>query len=493
MALETTIMTTLTFRGLARKAVLLSLLAGCAETDTGTGTTGDAGEQVSGNLPVTTGSTPAGTTSTGSVDAGVTKPNTALPVDGGVKPIGDAGVTGPASDGGATVPAGDGGAAAVGLSALAAPLPTGEDYKGWTWVAVPGSKCRDGSGAGYFWRRGTTNALMVYLNGGGACADPFFCGLNPVNVNQDLPIELLIGGAPNLIFGPNADRQIAPDEGVFKKDPRNPVADWNMIYVPYCTGDIHSGYRADATVPGVDGKQQFVGGINLGLFLKSFGPSYANVDRVLLTGSSAGGFGSLLNYDRFAEYFTGKDVMAISDSGLPMRDKAMAACLQGKWRTYWGITDSFPKDCTECQGTAGGLTEAAFKYYFSNKYKGKMLGGLITTVNDQIIRAFFAPGLNADGGADDCTLEPGLNTVTSSLSIGSYSGEKYREGLADVLDNLVTPDQMGYYAMAGENHMHLWRPRFFEKNGNTQSIAEWMTDILAKKTTKQGEALLHGK
>jgi hypothetical protein len=40
--------------------------------------------------------------------------------------------------------------------------------------------------------------------------------------------------------------------------------------------------------------------------------------------------------------------------------------------------------------------------------------------------------------------------------------------------------------MTGENHMHLWRPHFFEKNGNTQSIAEWLKDILDKKPTKQG-------
>src|SRR5690349_18203268 len=236
---------------------------------------------------------------------------------------------------------------------------------------------------------------MVYLNGGGACADPFFCGLNPVNVNQDLPIEFLIFGTGNLVLGPDARRQIAPDEGVFKKDPRNPVGDWNMIYVPYCTGDIHAGSREDVEVPGVAGKQQFVGYKNLGLFLNSFGPSFKNSKQVVLTGSSAGGFGSLLNYDRFAQYFTASQVLAISDSGLPMRDKYMASCLQKKWRTYWALNEAFPKDCTACQGDAGGLTEAAFKYYFSDKYGGKFLGGLITTVNDQIIRAFFAPGLSA--------------------------------------------------------------------------------------------------
>jgi hypothetical protein len=41
--------------------------------------------------------------------------------------------------------------------------------------------------------------------------------------------------------------------------------------------------------------------------------------------------------------------------------------------------------------------------------------------------------------------------------------------------------------------MHLFRPRFYEKNGNSQTIAEWMADILAKKPTKQGDNFLHPK
>jgi hypothetical protein len=395
----------------------------------------------------------------------------------------------PGSDAGT---GGTGNVAADGMfSALSAPLPPGKDYNGWTWIDVPGSKCRDGSGAGYYWRRGKKPSLMVFLNGGGACADPFFCGLNPVNVDQNLPIELLIEGALNLVLGPDAERQVAPDEGVFKRDPRNPVADWNMVYVPYCTGDIHSGSREDVEVEGVPGKQQFVGYKNLGLFLNSFGPSFKNAQQVLLTGSSAGGFGSLLNYDRFQEYFKGQEVLAITDSGVAMRDKYMAPCLQGKWRTYWALNDAFPKECTDCQGQAGGLAEAAYKYYFSTKYKGRFLGGMISSVHDQIIRAFFAPGQSVDPSApDDCTLEPSFNTISSSFSFGDYDGEKYRQGLVDVADNLVSPEQMGFYAMEGELHMHLFRPRFYEKNGNTQTIAEWMTDILAKKPTKQGENFL---
>ena len=30
-------------------------------------------------------------------------------------------------------------------------------------------------------------------------------------------------------------------------DPRNPFRDWNLVFVPYCSGDMHAGQRTVAT------------------------------------------------------------------------------------------------------------------------------------------------------------------------------------------------------------------------------------------------------
>ena len=38
------------------------------------------------------------------------------------------------------------------------------------------------------------------------------------------------------------------DSGVFDLDnPDNPVRDWTMVFMPYCTGDVHAGTRTNAT------------------------------------------------------------------------------------------------------------------------------------------------------------------------------------------------------------------------------------------------------
>ncbi|MFT3923339.1 MAG: pectin acetylesterase-family hydrolase [Myxococcales bacterium] len=381
-------------------------------------------------------------------------------------------------------------------------LPKGEPAPNdWTWVSMKTTLCRNGSPAGYFYRKGSEKGLLIYLNGGGACADKFFCNLNPVDVDHDLPIEFLSHGTPDLFVGVRTQRQQAPEEGIFKRsEASNPVAKWSMIYIPYCTGDIHSGSRKDVEVPNVPGKQQFTGRLNYEKMLDSFGPTFADSTQVLLTGSSAGGFGSLFNADYTIEWFKKHGdkakVKIISDSGVPFQNAYMAACLQKRWRTYWGLDDILPKDCTDCFAADGGdIVKGYGNWLFHKKYEGQVLGGFISSVEDEIIRAFYAPGLSmTKGKPDDCTLDPTSNTIKEAV-IGSagglfgneYTGQMFTDGLKDVLSTVVhRPGVVGFYTIPGTPHMHIWRPRFYEKNGNDQTIAEWTKDILAGKPTEQG-------
>ncbi|MBL1135963.1 MAG: hypothetical protein HND46_11645 [Chloroflexi bacterium] len=50
------------------------------------------------------------------------------------------------------------------------------------------------------------------------------------------------------IFNPTADNDsnnpTALPGGIFDlENPENPFADYNMVFVPYCTGDVHIGNR----------------------------------------------------------------------------------------------------------------------------------------------------------------------------------------------------------------------------------------------------------
>src|SRR5204863_337471 len=72
----------------------------------------------------------------------------------------------------------------------------------------------------------------------------------------------------------------------------NPFRDWNVIYVPYCTGDVHAGAAEHVDVPGGPTDQMFVGYRNIGAYLQRLVPTFSHADQVVLSGASAGMSGS---------------------------------------------------------------------------------------------------------------------------------------------------------------------------------------------------------
>ena len=113
-----------------------------------------------------------------------------------------------------------------------------------------------------------------------------------------------------------------------RTNPANPVKDWNFVFVPYCTGDVHGGNNPTGTVAGVAGTQQFVGYASMGLYVARLVPTFPATTRVLLTGVSAGGFGSVAAYGPVSRAFASAHVDMIDDSGPPISDPYFAGCLQ---------------------------------------------------------------------------------------------------------------------------------------------------------------------
>ena len=159
--------------------------------------------------------------------------------------------------------------------------------------------------------------LYIYLEGGGACFNAATC-----------TISLASFGATDFAGWAST----VGLTGIF--DPTNaanPVQDWNAIYVPYCSADVHVG---DATGVNVNGggptDQTFIGYENVGYDLGRIVPTFPQVTQVLLTGISAGGFGAAYNYDRAnSAAFCPPPVALIDDSGPPMSDGYLAPCSAG--------------------------------------------------------------------------------------------------------------------------------------------------------------------
>ena len=107
--------------------------------------------------------------------------------------------------------------------------------------------CSDAPGStptySYYYRKGTADGLVVFFNGGGSCWNDatcskprlagdraFFSGKDDQDAVDVYKAELLPDDGPSRMSG-LLDRT----------NPQNPVRDWSMVFVPYCTGDVHSG------------------------------------------------------------------------------------------------------------------------------------------------------------------------------------------------------------------------------------------------------------
>jgi hypothetical protein len=373
-------------------------------------------------------------------------------------------------------------AGAMAGAAAAGPPPTGSALQpvlpdaDWTYVAIDGALCRDGSPAGYYLRRGRQTNLLIFLNGGGVCYDDFFCSINPANVNQSLPGENLFAATLEQLAGTlQPVPQTPPDAGVLSRDARNPVGDWSMMFVPYCTGDVYGGTTPDSPVitSVILPPQQFVGYTNLGLFYESLEPALRHGEKVVLAGSSAGSFGVLLNYDRTQRFFGDSRVVALADSGVAFRDPFLEPCLQKTWRRLWGLDKVLPPDCQGCfNADGGGLAAGLGAYLFDERYPGRLLGGLVSSQQDQIMKLFLSGGLN------DCVNISGAEAVAAFIGIESYPADRYPEGIADFIDHVSGREQIASYLLAGQLHQHVFRTRYFDDNALGTSIAQWFAHVL---------------
>src|SRR6185312_15776670 len=164
---------------------------------------------------------------------------------------------------------------------------TGLQPMKWVWADVNGAFCRDGTPTGVAVSQGSgagADKLMIYLEGGGACFNAATCLLNPSTFKFS-----------------SWSNGTSANAGLFdRSNAMNPVKDWNFVYVPYCTGDVHAGNNPTATIPNVTGTK-FVGYQNMTLALQRILPTFTNLSKVFLTGISAGGFGAAANYVQVAK------------------------------------------------------------------------------------------------------------------------------------------------------------------------------------------------
>jgi Pectinacetylesterase len=320
---------------------------------------------------------------------------------------------------------------------------------GWTWVPFPDALCTDAtlaSGAYQFgtsatglavsWGSPSSTDLVVFLQGGGACWDFLTCGG-----------AKLLGIDKTASTGPFGPAEFATD--IYARYPNSwirranlpaALADATVVFVPYCTGDVHTGDKVTTYAPPIPGLASItwhhVGHANMKAFLKRLGATFPGAGKVVLAGSSAGGFGALANYEDFRAYWPDARSYLVDDSGPPLARDSIPASTRSAWYERWNMGASLDATCPGCRSD---LSEG-FRQIAARHPQDRV--ALLSHLQDLTIRRFF-----------------GTYTLAPTLDVSPMSATAFEAALRDLGTSVMAPTAgQRFFFTKGTGHPTLEDP-----------------------------------
>jgi hypothetical protein len=252
--------------------------------------------------------------------------------------------------------------------------------KHWHWVGFANAFCGDGSTTGIGVNfNNQSSRVLIFLEPGGACWSESMCYVEQTAANFTTGYH-----SGNFLVDSGKSGFLSQAGGFFdRSDASNPFKDDNYIFVPYCTGDLHAG---DNIYEYGTHKAHHVGHANMAAYLQRIVATFPAARRVTLAGSSAGGYGALVNLDQTQQAFGTTEVDLLDDSGTPMPPDLYPPTgdLFKASFTAWNLGATLPAGCTACAST--GLT--ALYAYYAATYPGDK-AAFLTYENDWVLPWFF--------------------------------------------------------------------------------------------------------
>jgi hypothetical protein len=323
--------------------------------------------------------------------------------------------------------------AAVGTGRYLGVMPSGMQQNG-AWEeytydpAQEGPICLRGTQYQVNLRRGTSNNVLLYLEGGGACWNYATCWVSPL-------AKLTAGSATGV--------------GVLEAgNPDNPFRDWNVVYASYCDGSVFAGDN----IATYNGNRTYHHGLfNLSAAVTLMQREFPAPDRIVVSGSSAGGFGTYTGYGVTRVAFPDTPILVFDDSGPGLQNPADPNATAQRIAN-WHYTDIIPSSCTSCSMQLTYLTGWALDR------DPTLRVAYFDYLQDGVLRFF----LNL-GAAD---FESLLRSVTGDVQAQH-------------------PDRFKRFFQQGELHTVLELPTFYTEELNGITVRDWTAAFLANDTAWQ--------
>lgn len=222
-------------------------------------------------------------------------------------------------------------------------VPPGTDLHKVTLDAYPNARCNDGSPAIMYVRAAANAAAssrwVIHMQAGGSC------GSHRVCLERWCGIGAYDASKMSSRFAPMVTR----GNGLFARTAGNAFADFNHVYVYYCSSDFHLGRRGDVVLTDETGthppfRLHFRGHDILEAVADALAkgvtsddgveklPSLGGATQVLFSGSSAGSNGLSQSLDWWASKVPGAKVAGMLDSVLlPLPEDVTDPVMREKW------------------------------------------------------------------------------------------------------------------------------------------------------------------
>ncbi|THG30358.1 hypothetical protein E6C70_14760 [Glaciibacter flavus] len=210
------------------------------------------------------------------------------------------------------------------------------------WHSVDlGKTTISGDGTRYeiYVRRGASSNLIIHFSGGGACWDD-------ITASQPITLRRVLRGYTRDLraFYFTALTKLFPTAltGMAnQRDKDNRFRDWNFVFIPYTTGDLHVGDVVN-TYAGKKGPFQVHhnGRNNTTAALAWIFANFLEPEKVMVSGESSEAWASAFYAPLVADHYTGKRVYCLSD-GAGILSPRWSDVFDRTWRadsaTYLGF------------------------------------------------------------------------------------------------------------------------------------------------------------
>lgn len=307
---------------------------------------------------------------------------------------------------------------------------------GWTQVFPGGDTiCARGTEFSYFVHPGTVNKLVLGLDGGGACWDYVSCSkANPTfteAVTESDNPENLTEGLLDMT------------------NPENPFVDWFMVFIPYCTGDIHWGDNV-ATYDDGSGNTIEVhhkGFVNAMAVLDWSVDHFEQPESIFLTGVSAGSYGSIGFAPHVQTAFPDSKVIQVGDCGAGVVTQDFLAT----GITNWDAQKNFPfEEISEADLQTLTLNDV---YLTVSKYYPDMVISQYNTAFDEN-QLYYYLLMGGDGTTWSATMFANMELIAAGAP------------------------NFRYYVAGGDLHGILPYNEFYTYTVGDVRVRDWVTDLV---------------